>query len=217
MSGLLCWQDAAKATRFCHQRSRTRTTKLSSGVDSSKLGGYLGWGCYDFEIARDGSSWSVVPSRSAQDMPWGYHMNVVKLLEVSPGKDGITLHNIHVLPNGDVSVDMSIKHPYYDRRYTGFDVMGIIIFPASQIIPDENLRAQVGLGPSTDHFRMANSKFGDAELMNPDGWTDAWNTVKNPEEGEHNPMNGHWAEHVQSHSIIRFSIIIQASLHRAII
>jgi hypothetical protein len=144
---------------------------------TSQPGGYLSWGSYRFEIARDGSCGEVVPIRDANNVPWGYHMNVVKLLEVSPGKDCVMLKNIHPLANGDVSVDISIIHPYLDKRYTAFDVMGIIIFPASYTLPDNEIRAKLGMDPWTlSETRVSNSKYGDAELINADGLTDAWNT-----------------------------------------
>jgi len=85
--------------------------------------GYIPWGFYDFEIARDGSYGEVIPNRQAELEMWGYHMNVVKFLEVSPCTDCLTLKNIHLLGNGDVSVDISLRHPFIDRRYTGFDAI----------------------------------------------------------------------------------------------
>jgi len=143
----------------------------------SHWGSYIPWGFYNLEIGRDGSYAYVTPNRSANEM-WGYHMNVVKLLEVSPCTNCVTLSNVHVLTNGDVSVDISLRHPYYDRRYTGFDVRGIIMFPASQYYPDDNIRALMGLDPYTQEWklRIANHEYGDAELMNPDGWINAWST-----------------------------------------
>ncbi len=147
-------------------------------------GGYYSWGHYNFEIARDGSYGEVVPIREANGEMWGYHMNVVKLLEVSPCTNCVTLSNIHVLINGDVSVDISIRHPYYDRRYTGFDVRGIIMFPASQTYPDDNIRNLIDfldpIGEEWWKVRIANHEYGDAELMNPDGWTVAWSSEEGP-------------------------------------
>jgi hypothetical protein len=102
-------------------------------------------------------------------------MNVVKLLEVSPCTNCLNIGNIHLLPNGDVSVDISLRHPYMDARYTGFDVRGIIMFPASQYIPDNDIRQKMGFPPWDIWLvRIANHEYGDAELMNPDGWTNAW-------------------------------------------
>ncbi len=151
---------------------------LISGTDSEH-GGFIPWGFYDFEIARDGSSAVVVPMRSA-DLLWGYHMNVVKLLEFDPCTNCLSIGNVHLLPNGDVAVDISIMHPYKDRRYTGFDVRGIIMFPASYYYPDNNLLELLGMPPVYWKLRIANHEYGDAELMNPDGWTVAWASEEGP-------------------------------------
>jgi hypothetical protein len=147
----------------------------------SQIGGYIPWGFWDLEIGRDGSYADIMPVRSAADVRWGYHMNVVKLLEVSPCTNCLNIGNIHLLPNGDVSVDISLRHPYMDARYTGFDVRGIIMFPASQYYPDNDIRELMGLPPYDDwKLRIANHEFGDAELMNPDGWTNAWASEEGP-------------------------------------
>jgi hypothetical protein len=132
---------------------------------------------WDIEIARDGSSYTVVPDRSANGEygEYGVHLNALKLLEESPCADCIKLSNVYLLPNGDVSVDVSIIHPFNNAYCTGFDVRGIIMFPASQVWPDNHLRELVELDPweglvdSSSHHEL-----GDAELMNPDGYTAAW-------------------------------------------
>jgi len=143
--------------------------------------GFYPWGYWDFKIESDGSSAEVIPNRAA-NLYWGYHMNVVKLLEQDPCTNCLSLSNIHALPNGDVSVDISLRHPFSDRRYTGFDVRGIIIFPGSQYYPDEEMRKILGLEPVNTPWklRIANHEYGDAELMNPDGWTSAWTPVEGP-------------------------------------
>jgi hypothetical protein len=71
-------------------------------------------------------------------------------------------------------MDVSLTHPYPGYpQYTGFDVRGIIMFPSSQYYPDDELRLKAGYNPYQGpwHHRFAWSEKGDAELMNPDGWT----------------------------------------------
>jgi len=134
--------------------------------------GYVSWGTFDLMIERDGSEWQVVPNRAADHMTWGYHLNAVKLLEVSPGQNCIKIERIEVLPEGDLAVDISIKHPYNNPVYTGFDVRGILMFPSSQYIPDNELRKLAGREPfGMWWYRFASSEKGDAQLMNPDGYT----------------------------------------------
>jgi hypothetical protein len=103
------------------------------------------WGYYDLEIARDGSYAHIIPNRTV-NWRWGIHLNAVKLLEQDPCTKCISTSNVHKLPNGDVSVDITITHPYKNPMYTGFDVRGIIMFPASQYIPDQELREKAGIG-----------------------------------------------------------------------
>jgi hypothetical protein len=143
--------------------------------EASSNGGDVCWGTCDFVIARDGSEWEVIPKRSA-DATWGYHLNVVKLLEVSPGNNCINIWKIKLLPGGDLAVSISITHPYNDPCYTGFDVKGIIMFPASQYMIDPGLFECV-FGEPYDGpwgYRFASYRKGDAELMNPDGHTMIW-------------------------------------------
>jgi len=159
-------------------------TTLDSGGQAVRGGGYVNWGFYRLEIGRDGSYAHVIPHRMASTLweypLWGYHLNAVKLLETAPCTDCLRLGNVHVLPNGDVSVDVSIRHPWpalptVNRYCTGFDVRGIIMFPASQYFPDNELRAEAGLEPWHTWFqRYSTHDKGDAELMNPDGWTTIW-------------------------------------------
>jgi hypothetical protein len=83
---------------------------------------------------------------------------------------------VHMMPEGNVSVDVSITHPFDNPAYTGFDVRGIIMFPSSQIIPDDDVRALAGLDPYTGNtLSVSSSTKGDAELVNGEGWTRVWN------------------------------------------
>jgi len=140
------------------------------------IGSDVSWGVYDLVIARDGSEYTLVPRRSAEAVYyWGYHINAVKLLEVSPGKNCIRIAKVNVLSNGDLAVDISITHPYEDACYTGFDVKGIIIFPSSQYIADPEIyEHNYGKPPQYWFWRFASYRKGDAELMNPDGHTMIW-------------------------------------------
>jgi hypothetical protein len=136
--------------------------------------GYIPWAACDFVIARDGSEWEVSPNRMAS-ATWGYHLNAVKLLEVSPGRNCIGIEKIELLDNGDLAVDISITHPYHDPCYTGFDVRGIIMFPSSQLVSDIDLYEQkYGKPPRHWAWRWASYRKGNAELMNPDGYTTLW-------------------------------------------
>jgi len=149
-------------------------TKESGSAWQNVRTGYLDWGEYGIEIGRDGSYVRVTPGRSAEGN-YGIHLNATKLLEAGPCFNCLSTSNLHMLSSGDVSIDISITHPYTDPRYTGFDVRGIIMFPASQLFPDPELREAAGLEPLVGWLvRIASSDKGDAELVNPDGWTTIW-------------------------------------------
>jgi hypothetical protein len=147
-----------------------------SSAKASDGGRYLAWGFYDLEIARDGSYVQVTPNRMAAGSVWGVHLNAVKLLEKSPCSNCLAISNAHLLPDGNLSVDISITHPFDTPTYTGFDVRGIIMFPASQYFPDDELRIQCGLDPWQSGWkrRYSSADKGDAELVNTEGWTIIW-------------------------------------------
>jgi len=151
-----------------------------SNPDPSLTDGRWGcWGIYDLEIACDGSYVNVAPDRSAS-VRWGYHLNAVKFLEEHPCTDCFRTSNLHVLPNGDVSIDVTLEHPWPDteeNRYcTGFDVRGVVMFRASQYMPDNELRIRAGMEPWNGpwHHRYSSIEKGDPELVNLDGWTSIW-------------------------------------------
>jgi hypothetical protein len=149
------------------------TTKSIEQMDLS-VGQFVNWGIWNLEIAADGSSYTITPQR--YNSVWGIHLNAVKLLEKSPCADCLKISNIHLLANGDVAVDISIRHPFDNAICTGFDVRGIIMFPSSQVQPDNELRALVGMEPWEGTTRLfSRYELGDAELMNPDGFTRAFN------------------------------------------
>jgi len=150
--------------------------QISTPAPSLTDGRWGCWGIYDLEIACDGSYVNVIPDRSAT-VRWGYHLNAVKFLEEHPCATCLRTGNLRVLPNGDVSIDVTLEHPWPDteeNRYcTGFDVRGIVMFQASQLVPDNDLRVRAGFNPRPGEWkwRYSSSEKGDPELMNPDGWT----------------------------------------------
>jgi len=152
----------------------SETITSHSGMKQD-CGSYIPWGFYNFEIGRDGTYGHVRPDRTASAF-YGYHLNAVKFLETDPCANCVGVDNIFLTPEGNVSVDVSITHPFTNPAYTGFDVMGIIMFPSSQILLDEDMRAEVGFEPwgGDIFYRIASSEKGDAELVNTEGWTLLW-------------------------------------------
>jgi len=158
----------------------------SSPDPSLSHGSWACWGLYDLEIASDGSYAHVIPDRMATARErWGWDLNAVKLLEDGPCHDCLSTSNVHRLPNGDISIDVTLTHPWpeipVENLYcTGFDVRGIVMFPASQYFPDNDLRIRAGKEPWHEGdgsfiHRYSTHLKGDPELMNPDGWLSIWN------------------------------------------
>jgi len=161
----------------------------SSSQDSAtdlSTGSWACWGLYDLEIASDGSYAHVIPDRMATARErWGWDLNAVKLLENGPCNTCLSTSNVHRLTNGDISIDVTLTHPWpaipVENLYcTGFDVRGIVMFPASQYFPDNDLRVRAGKEPWHEGdgefmHRYSSHLKGDPELMNPDGWLSIWN------------------------------------------
>jgi len=89
-------------------------------------------GFWEIEISSDHTSATAVPLRGAE-----MHFNMVHILETTC-VDCLTIDNLFPLPDGSISVDLTLKHPFPGlAKFTGFDVRGILVtgsnyeFPAS--------------------------------------------------------------------------------------
>jgi hypothetical protein len=134
------------------------------------------WGFYEMTIDRDGNYAEVIPKRSVELNTWGVHLNALKLLEGGPCYNCVNTSNVHMTPEGNVSVDISLTHPYDNPAYTGFDVRGIIMFPAHQSVPDDELYelAHGGVPYEWWYDYYSRSEKGDAELVNNEGFLNLW-------------------------------------------
>lgn len=170
--------DALSNSSIAPNEYFNNNVELTANSDEFNEGMWFSWGYYQLEISRDGLYSKVTPKRKVTGDPpipfIGYHLNVVKFLEAGPCTDCIKLSNIHKLANGDVSVDISIKHPFDNPVYTGFDVRGIIMFPASLHWPDKELSKLCGLSEKDWRYRSSCETKGDAILVNAEGWTSIW-------------------------------------------
>ena len=125
------------------------------------------WGCWKMFIPADHSRVDVTPARSGE-----FHYNVKVLLEVAPCDNCIRVSKFVNNGDGTVSVDVKIRHPYPgDSYFTGFDVRGILYTTAhyniEQTIPPIDILHQF---PALET--------GDPQLLNPDGYTDAYHPSK---------------------------------------
>jgi hypothetical protein len=90
--------------------------------------------------------------------------------------------------NGDSTIDLTvqIRHPKPGHaEFTGFDVKGILMFNGSYEMPS----LEIG-PPYPDPFRISWRLRGDAEVLNPDGYTVRWSPSYNS--GSSAPLLNYW-------------------------
>lgn len=115
------------------------------------------WGLYEFHISADHASWDVVPVRGA-----AFHVNALGFMQ-SSDPTAVSVDNISIEEDGTVFATVFLKHPFPEfKRYTGFDVQGIMMTPDNIYFPEHDL---------TVGSRYA----GDTALLNPDGFTRRFN------------------------------------------
>lgn len=102
----------------------------------------------------------IAPLREA-----GMHLNILRFLEKSPCTDCFALSNIHVLPDGILSVDIEITHPWSHPNVTCFDVRGIIMFPWNKVFPAHIYQF------TTEPLKVTTSDSTSGALVNADGYT----------------------------------------------
>ena len=128
-------------------------------VDAGSAGHNL-WGYWQVSVDPASLECEVVPLRQAEG-----HWNVLQFLEQAPCKDCFKLKGVSPNPDGTLNVDVSIKHPFANKNFTGFDVRGIAMFNGSHTFPLSGLR-------------MSDRTLGDGELLNADGYMRREDTVK---------------------------------------
>lgn len=128
------------------------------------------WGCWKMYVPEDHSRVEVLPVRTGR-----LHYNVKGLLENAPCDNCLSVSKFVNNGDGTVSIDITIRHPYPGNSYyTGFDVRGIFYTTARYYF--EN--------PYEPHYvnarRFPALETGDPELLNADGYTDAYHPDKYP-------------------------------------
>ncbi|MHA1776872.1 MAG: SBBP repeat-containing protein [Promethearchaeota archaeon] len=96
---------------------------------SAETNRYL-WGAWEIQVAADHKSAEVITLREAE-----MHLNLVRMLETSPCTDCLVIDNFVVNPPGELSLDLTLKHPSDKLNLTGFDVRGIFISNADFLFP----------------------------------------------------------------------------------
>jgi hypothetical protein len=138
------------------------------------------WGIWQLHVSADHTRIEVVPYRIVE-----YHFCVTPFMEQFPCNDCLSIWPPAIQPDGTLKVQVTLKHPLPIPRFTGFDVRGMVYFPATQ----EHETASLPLGsriwkmpyPSggIDPGFMSNSMplnfsradDGGGEVLNADGYS----------------------------------------------
>ncbi len=148
------------------------TPEITGQIDvPSPTNRYL-WGFWNIHIDENGVG-EVVYERGAQN-----HFNVVRLLEIAPCTSCLTLSNFIFLPNDEIRVDLSLKHPFAShKKFTGFDVRGIMVTNSDYTFPESGRTVAFGVDMPT--------------MLNADGYTSLFNPTEYPEDTAPFPMLGY--------------------------
>ena len=142
--------------------------------DSGNESNRIIWGYWTIRIDPDNESVEIVPDRQA-----GLHFNVVRLLEVSPCTDCLSIGNLLWLPGNIVQCDFQLTHPFPGLvKLTGFDVRGVLVTDGDTLFPGSN--------------RLASLDGSNPTLINPDGFTNLFNPVEFPADTAPWPILGYF-------------------------
>jgi len=138
-------------------------TGLSSQAEVRQNSSRSLWGLWVVDISSDRAAVEIVPVRGPQ-----MHVNVVRLLEVTPCADCLEIGNIKIVEPNVLEADVTLTHPYPGLlKYTGFDVRGIFISQANYTFPVSGRKIAWGTDVPI--------------LLNADGYTNLFNPTEFPE------------------------------------
>jgi len=120
------------------------------------------WGLWEVNISADRSTVDIIPDRTGV-----MHLNTVRLLEVEPCTNCISISNLLILPDNELQCEFRLRHPAPGLvEMTGFDVRGIFISGIDYTFPES------GLGTSFTGNKP--------HLLFPDGYTQLFNPTMFP-------------------------------------
>jgi len=105
-----------------------------------------------------------------------YHFNVTKLAEPPNCFNCLKLSKLIIQPDGTIKVDVTLRHPFPGTPfYTGFDVRGTIIFPATRYWKREPPWIITGndelIFQDFIPIYFSRAEDGGGQLLNADGFT----------------------------------------------
>jgi len=122
-------------------------------------------GLWAAEVSKDHRSVEITPLRAAD-----FHLNVTRMLEVGLCDDCLTISNLQSPAPGEISLDLTIKHPIENPanlNFTAFDLRAIFISGGEYTFPASGRLAAIG-----DAF---------PRLVNFDGCTSLFNPTEYPQ------------------------------------
>jgi len=143
-------------------------SQLSQNFSNRSVLGY-----WNIKINPDSEAVEIIPDRDLTS-----HFNVVRLLEVTPCTDCLTINNLSFLPDNTLQCDFQLRHPFPGLdKFTGFDVRGVLVTNGDTLFPESN--------------RLASLDGSNPILLNPDGYTALFNPVEFPEDSAPFPILGY--------------------------
>ena len=135
------------------------------------------WGIWEFMISADHTKIEVVPKRRAQ-----YHYCVTKFMEIWPCHNCLSIGPVEVQPDDTVKFEVTLRHPFPSApKYTGFDVRGMVYFPATMIQDNGELPYSSRLDSTGNLFPppyygsmpliFSRAEQDGGELLNADGYS----------------------------------------------
>jgi len=129
------------------------------------------WNSELFCVSADHTSVKRIPIREGE-----YHFNVTRLAEPPNCTNCLKIWNLKLQPDGTIKVDVTLRHPFPGTPfYTGFDVRGTMIFPATRYWQRKPM--DLGTGDNKPLFQdfiplyFSVAQDGGGQLLNADGFT----------------------------------------------
>jgi len=133
------------------------------------------WGAWVFAVNEDHTKIEQVPIR---DM--NLHLNVTMFVEGPPCPNCLKFGKIKAQGDGTFTIDITLRHPFVGQKeYTGFDVRGTVIFPATHYWYRRGNALNEPYEPNNQYYTdipgtpvfFSHSSAGGAMVLNPTGYS----------------------------------------------
>jgi hypothetical protein len=128
------------------------------------------WSSSLFKVSADHTSIEKLPIRTSQ-----LHLNVTPFVEAPNCNQCMVISKPQVQPDGTIKVNVMLTHPFPTHpEYTGFDVRGTVIFPATRYwkSPATPVVTKTFYQVFTEApLYFSRAEDGGAQLLNQDGYS----------------------------------------------